>query len=101
MPELKEPVVCETNCEHKDCKHWKQFVGTICDLCDKSVESNQAYYEDVIGKPKHADCVLKTVGNYITLSELKELDECEIELDDDGYCSVHYDGHIDIFEEDN
>lgn len=25
----------------------------------------------------------------------KELADCEIELDDDGYCSVHYDAHID------
>ncbi len=57
MPELKEPTVCEVECEHTDCKHWKQFVGTIDELCGKPVLSGDAYYEDTIGKPQHFDCV--------------------------------------------
>ncbi len=57
MPELKEPTVCRVECKHKDCKHWKQFVGTICDLCGKPVVANQAYYEDKIGVPQHVMCV--------------------------------------------
>lgn len=57
MPELKEPIVCEIECRHSDCKHWKQFVGKICDLCGEPVESGQSYYEDEIGKPQHSRCV--------------------------------------------
>ncbi len=57
MPELKEPTVCEVECRHKDCKHWKQFVGTLCEICNDPVEPFQAYYEDVKGKPEHFACV--------------------------------------------
>lgn len=57
MPELKEPTVCEMDCDHNDCNHWKGFVGTKCELCGKPVESGQAYYEDDIGKPEHFACV--------------------------------------------
>ena len=57
MPELKEPDVCEVECEHSDCKHWKQFVGKNCDICKKPVESGQGYYELEDNVPSHNYCV--------------------------------------------
>ena len=57
MPELKEPIVCEVECKHKDCKHWKQFVGKDCSICNKPVEAKQGYYEIEDNIPSHFGCV--------------------------------------------
>lgn len=44
MPELKEPQVCKTDCQHVDCAEWRKTVGKACETCGEPVEAGNPYY---------------------------------------------------------
>lgn len=57
-PRLREPEVCETVCEHKDCAALREFVASPCRHCSKPIGEESRFYltDDGGGGSVHAVC---------------------------------------------
>lgn len=45
VPHKGEPTMCEQPCDHKDCKLWREFFVSKCEICGKTFEEGQRYYQ--------------------------------------------------------
>jgi len=59
VPDIKkEEVVCQSQCNHKDCAaNRKTWGDAVCSICKKPMLPGQAFYYDDDNKPEHAGCL--------------------------------------------
>ena len=58
MLELKEPIVCNDECEHRDCAYTRKFVSTAtCSICENKIEVGSAYYGTLSNDLQHFSCL--------------------------------------------
>jgi len=64
VPPKGEPTFCEEPCNHKDCELWREFFTSKCEICGKTFEEGQRYYQIEPGRELkierrwiHAACV--------------------------------------------
>ena len=56
MTELKEPMVCDKPCQHKDCEATRKMVGSLCAICQKPIISGERFQFDKANAIQHALC---------------------------------------------
>ena len=86
VPHKGEPTMCEQPCDHKDCKLWREFFASKCEVCGKPFEEGQTYYQTEPGrklKPGrrwvHAACEDKRIEEEKRITKTKEVNEHAME----------------------
>ena len=70
VPHKGEPTMCE-QCNHRDCKLWREFFDSKCEICGKPFEEGQRYYQTAPGRWVHAICGEET-GDVVHTEEASE-----------------------------
>ena len=90
VPHKGEPTMCEQPCDHKDCKLWREFFDSKCEICGKPFEEGQRYYQklDVLRvfqrRWVHATCEEERIEEERIeeekrITKMREVDEYAVE----------------------